>query len=72
MERVGVLQEIRRVFKRFFGNARFPAIREIKEPTLKDVFGVCCGPRLFTKAVALHGEDVSEKSSEEPSEDKKQ
>jgi hypothetical protein len=72
MEQVGVLQRIKSAFKRFLGDPKFPERDEIKEPTIKDVFGVCCGPRLYSKALELHGEDVSEKSSEEPSEGKKQ
>jgi hypothetical protein len=72
MARVDVLQKIKSVFRRFSGDAKFPEIGEIKEPTIKDVFGVCCGPRLFNKAVELHGDDMSEKSSGQPSEGKKQ
>jgi hypothetical protein len=72
MEPVGLLNKIRSIIKRFLGDPKFPGIDEIKEPTLKDVFGVCCGPRLFNKAVELHGDDVTQKSSAEPCRGKKQ
>ena len=65
MERLDVLQKIKSVFIRFFGGAKFPEISEIKEPTIKDVFGICCGPRLFSNALQLHGEDLSKMTTEE-------
>jgi hypothetical protein len=61
---------IKSVLKRHWGEGKFPEIGEIKEPTIRDVFGVCCGPRLYSKALELQGEDVSAKSSEDRSEDK--
>lgn len=70
MEQLDVLQKIKSVFIRFFGGVKFPEISEIKEPTIKDVFGICCGPRLFSKALKLHGEDLSERSPEDHSEGK--
>ena len=68
MEPIEVWQKIKSVFIRFFGGAKFPEISEIKEPTIKDVFGICCGPRLFSNALKLHGEDLSEKSPKDRSE----
>ena len=70
MEPLEVLRSIRSAVKRFLGDGKFPEISEIKEPTINDVFGICCGPRLFTKALKLHGEDLSVKSSEDRSEGK--
>jgi hypothetical protein len=65
MEPLDVLQQIKSVFRRFFDGAKFPEIGEIREPTLKDVFGICCGPRLFSNALKLHGEELSETPSGE-------
>ena len=59
MEPIEVWQKIKSVFIRFFDGAKFPEISEIKEPTIKDVFGICCGPRLFSNALKLHGEELS-------------
>jgi len=65
MKQLDVLQQIKRVFRRFFAGAEFPGISEIREPTLKDVFGICCGLRLFSNALKLHGEDLSKMTPEE-------
>lgn len=46
-------------WKRFFGKPVLPDADAIREPTLEDVFGICCGPRLMSKALKLHGEDLS-------------
>jgi hypothetical protein len=43
-------------WKRIFGKPVLPDADAIREPTLDDVFGICCGPRLFNKALKLHGE----------------
>ncbi len=43
----------------------FPDPDTIREPTLADVFGICCGPRLMQKALRLHGEDLAKKPEEE-------
>jgi hypothetical protein len=67
MEPIEVWQKIKSVFIRFFGGEKFPEISEIEEPTIKDVFGICCGPRLFSKALRLHGEDLSKSSPAERS-----
>ena len=55
MQQLDVLQQIKSVFRRFFAGAEFPGISEIREPTLKDVFGICCGLRLFSNALKLYG-----------------
>jgi hypothetical protein len=46
-------------WKRVFGRPVLPEADAIREPTLDDVFGICCGPRLMSKALKLHGEDLS-------------
>ena len=70
MEQLDVLQQIKSLFRRFFAGAEFPEISEIREPTLKDVFGICCGPRLFSNALELHGEDLSKITPKEGSKSK--
>lgn len=52
-------------WKRIFGKPVFPEPDSIREPTLADVFGICCGPRLMQKALRLHGEDLAKKPEEE-------
>jgi hypothetical protein len=64
------IQNIKNAFNRFWGDGRFPPISEIKEPTIEDVFGICCGPRLLSKALKLHGEDLSGGCLEDRSQDK--
>ena len=70
MRSIEVLKTIKNAFKRFLGDGRFPPISEIKEPTIEDVFGICCGPRLLSKALKLHGEDLSGGCLEDRSQDK--
>lgn len=55
-------------WKRIFGKPVFPDPDTIREPTLADVFGICCGPRLMQKALRLHGEDLAKKPQEEKKE----
>jgi hypothetical protein len=50
-------------WKRIFGKPVLPEADAIREPTLEDVFGICCGPRLMSKALKLHGEDLSKQES---------
>jgi hypothetical protein len=59
MEQQDILQKLKNALKHFIGAGKFPVINEIKDPTIKNVFGVCCGPRLFSNALKLHGEDLS-------------
>jgi hypothetical protein len=34
-----------------------------REPSMDALMKVCCGPRLLSKALTLHGEDLSDDSS---------
>jgi|WetSurMetagenome_2_1015567.scaffolds.fasta_scaffold884002_2 hypothetical protein len=52
-------------WKRIFGRPVLPEADAIREPTLDDVFGICCGPLLFNTALKLHGEELSDKSPED-------
>jgi len=72
MKSIGVLKKLKNAFDRILSDSRFPEISEIKEPTIQDVFGVCCGPRLFSNALKLHGEDLSKESLEDYSESQDQ
>jgi hypothetical protein len=52
-------------WKRIFGKPVLPEADAIREPTLEDVFGICCGPRLFNQALKLHGEVLARPEEEE-------
>jgi hypothetical protein len=35
-----------------------------REPTIDDMLNLCCGPRLLSKSLRLHGEDLSADSGD--------
>lgn len=66
MKPAEALKRLADAVRRSLGGGRLPEIGDIKEPTLQDLFGICCGPRLFSKALKLTGEDLGACQEDRP------